>query len=474
MEQILTKYPFSGFLETRIGGRPENQDSFGYVETPDGLLVIVCDGMGGGPGGKIASSIAVEVIKQSVLESSHHFQSREEALKTAVDRAHDALLRKMQEVPALRGMGTTIAALYINYESAVVLHIGDSRIYKLRDGSKMYRTQDHSMVGDMVRSGTLTEEQARLSAQANIITRAIGIEGKCIPVFDEIPFEKGDRFVLCSDGIWGAMPESQLIKNLSERRSLANIVESLSNKVDSLGHDKGNHHDNLTLVMVDTKIDSKLKEKMNRKAKMIIAAISLLLIISVIFNMVQSCSKSKSLSRESEIENLEKIKQDQNDTIKELRKQIDILNKKGKKTNNEKIPSSNDKGQLPDESNQRVKDSQKSEDNTEDPAASTESSTADFNKEIEAVIASMRDLLNIHKPTQNACTQGVEKLIDNINKKINGLVNKYTEKKDVLNELLITDKIYVEEDKGVSRYILTKPCQKIVNNKIQRAKELLN
>ena len=59
MEQILTKYPFSGFLETRIGGRPENQDSFGYVETPDGLLVIVCDGMGGGPGGKIASSIAV-------------------------------------------------------------------------------------------------------------------------------------------------------------------------------------------------------------------------------------------------------------------------------------------------------------------------------------------------------------------------------------------------------------------------------
>lgn len=479
MEQILTKYSFSGFLESRIGGRPENQDSFGYVETPDGLLIIVCDGMGGGPGGKIASSTAVDVIKQSVVESSSFHQSREDALKLAIERAHAALLNKMQEVPALGGMGTTIAALYINNESAVVLHIGDSRIYKLRDGAKMFRTQDHSMVGDMVRNGTITEEQARLSAQANIITRAIGVDGKSQPDIDIIPFEKGDRFVLCSDGIWGAMPESQLIKHFSEHRSLANIVEFISNKVDSMGRDNGNHHDNLTLAMVETKIDSKLKEKMNRKAKIIIGTIGFLLIVSVIFNMVQSCSNKNNLSREHEIEELETALQEKDteiqtwkDSVERFKKQEEKI--KEKNTENEILVQQNNELKQQIKKLQLEKDSKKDEGPKVAPPPSNGQNISNFSSEINTIIEMLGKLMNTSDPNQYSCVKDVDKKQKDINNKLNNLKKRYPNKQQQLSELHV-EKLDESVDliRPTNVYQLTRQGQTIVNQKIQKAKQLL-
>lgn len=481
MEQILTKYPFSGFLETRIGGRPENQDSFGYIETPDGLLVIVCDGMGGGPGGKTASSITVEVVKQSVLESSHLHQSREEALKLAVERAHVALLNKMQEVPALRGMGTTIAALYINHESAVVLHIGDSRIYKLRDATKVFRTQDHSMVGDMVRGGTLTEEQARLSAQANIITRAIGIDGKSIPDFDIVPYEKGDRFVLCSDGIWGAMPEPQLIKHFSEHRSLANIVESLSNKVDSLGRDKGNHHDNLTLAMVETKIDSKLKEKMNRKAKMIIGAVGLLLIVSVIFNMIQSCSNSKNLSRANEIEELETtLKQKDSeiqawkDSVEEVKQREVQLMKEMNKIRDE-IRRNKYLEQRMDGLDSLLNNLQKQQSrNYRGNDSSSSSAISDFDKALQEIIKGLQGLLQLNEKDESALKTQIEKKKKVINGELDKMGKEFPDRK----QSIVAIKSTIDWEK-INKYRgqdgrLTQSGQHQINEMISKIKKSNN
>ena len=446
MEQILTKYPFSGFLESRIGGRSENQDSFGYIETPDGLLVIVCDGMGGGPGGKTASSTVVEVVRQSVLESSNLHKSREDALKIAVERAHEVLLNKMQEFPSLKGMGTTIAALYINNESAVLLHIGDSRLYKIRGSEKVFRTQDHSMVGEMVRNGTLTEEQARLSAQANIITRAIGIDGKSQADIDIIPFEKGDRFVLCSDGIWGAMPEVQLIKHFSERRSLANIVESISNKVDAMGRDKGNHHDNLTLAMIETKIDSKLKEKMNRKAKMIIGTVGILLIVSLIFNMVQSCSKSKEMSRENEIEELEVTIQKKDSEIQAWKDSVDQFKQKeekieDKELENEKLIQQNLelKQRIEQLHSDLQKTPKKNEEHKTTPTPSNEPETSSFNSELNLIIKLMKDLLGINGSNELACVKSVAGKQKEITTKLEALKRKNPDKKEKLDELLIVN-----------------------------------
>lgn len=287
---LISNLPFFGFAESRQGGRLENQDSMGCSDTPLGFLVLVCDGMGGGPGGKTASLIATQTIIE-FLKSCEPEKDRKDALSEAINAANDAVLRKVESAPDLKGMGTTVVALLINKESAVVANVGDSRLYKLKGFEKSFRTQDHSLVAEMVRNGRLTEEQARLSAQSNIITRAIGSEnGSCKPNLYELAYETGDRFVLCTDGIWGAMPEKVLLRKFTQRGQVQKIVETIAMEVDEHGMANGNHHDNLTLAMVQTEDKSKLKENMTKKGKLIVMVLAVLLVLSFVSNIRQTIS----------------------------------------------------------------------------------------------------------------------------------------------------------------------------------------
>lgn len=287
---LISNLPFFGFAESRQGGRPENQDSMGCSDTPLGFLVLVCDGMGGGPGGKTASLIATQTIIEFV-KSCNPETDRQKALTEAIFAANEAVLKKAESIPELTGMGTTVIALLINQESAVVANVGDSRLYKLKGLEKTFRTQDHSLVADMVRKKSLTEEQARLSAQSNVITRAIGSgNGNCQPNLYELAYEKGDRFVLCTDGIWGSMPEKVLLRKFTQRGQVHKIVEAVAMEVDEHGMANGNHHDNLTLAMVQTKDKSKLKENMTKKGKLIVMALAVLLVLSFVFNIRQTIS----------------------------------------------------------------------------------------------------------------------------------------------------------------------------------------
>ena len=149
------------------------------------------------------------------------------------------------------------------------------------------------MVFEMVAQGVITEEQARLSAQSNVITRALGIQPDVEVEVHEVPYEKGDRFVLCTDGIHGTMPEKDLIKMLSDKkRKLGAMVDDVATYVDNLGRSSGGGHDNLTLAVVEMSINSKMKTKMTKQAKTIIGGLLALIIISVILNLVQCSSAS--------------------------------------------------------------------------------------------------------------------------------------------------------------------------------------
>lgn len=128
------RYQLRGIAVSKQGGRPENQDDVGWVDTPLGFLAVVCDGMGGGPGGKTASYIAKNVFLTEMVNASPQ-ASRVEALKRAVSKANDALYQKMDEVPSLKGMGSTLVAVLISEQSALVTHLGDSRCYQIRDGA---------------------------------------------------------------------------------------------------------------------------------------------------------------------------------------------------------------------------------------------------------------------------------------------------------------------------------------------------
>ncbi len=277
----------TAFADSRIGGREENQDSFGAAITPLGFLMTVCDGMGGGPGGLTASTIAVNEIIKGVKEADQE-NTTENNLIRAVRRANKAILDRAQDAPELQGMGSTCTAVLITGRNAVIAHVGDSRVYQFRGHKKVFRTFDHSMVFELVEKKVLTEEQARLSQQSNVITRALGITDDVKVDIDIVPYKHGDRFLLCSDGIHGSMPEKELIKMATDKSIvLGKLVDLIATDVDEIGRTKGAHHDNLTLIMADTLIDSEDIVPISTRDKHIIYIICLLIVIGMLFGIVK-------------------------------------------------------------------------------------------------------------------------------------------------------------------------------------------
>ena len=264
MTTITTKYPFVGNVDTRIGGRDENQDNAGFVDTPLGLLLVVCDGMGGGPGGRAASQQAVDTILDLLVDVSPS-TPRDQALKYAIEKANDTIYSNAKNILELRGMGTTVAAVIVNEQSAVIAHVGDSRIYLLRRGDIIYRSNDHSLVANLVREHKITEEEARNHPRSNVITMALGIRPDIEPEIDEISFQCGDRFILCTDGIWGAMPQHELIISLSRAMGISELTTNILEEIDALENAAGGGHDNMTLAVLDATFDSAVK-KTNKTA----------------------------------------------------------------------------------------------------------------------------------------------------------------------------------------------------------------
>lgn len=324
----------SAFAESRIGGRSENQDSFGWKDTKRGYLVTVCDGMGGGPGGKSASTIAVREIIEGI-DTADESEETVNVIIKAVRRANMAIIEVGNEDKKLKGMGSTATVLLLTERCAYVAHVGDSRVYQLRGKRKVFRTFDHSMVFEMVAQGIITEEQARLSAQSNIITRALGIEPDLKVEVHQLPYERGDRFLLCSDGIHGTMPEKELIRlATSRKRRLGVVTDDLATIVDNTGMDTGGGHDNLTLAIVEVKKDSKLKPKMTRQTKIIMMGLVALIALSLALNIVLLCRKNPGVTVTNEKgENVALLKDSlakQNAKIVSLTDSLSKINKKNK------------------------------------------------------------------------------------------------------------------------------------------------
>ena len=323
MNAIKTAMPFAGYWDTRQGGRPENQDSCGFLDTDKGLIAVVCDGMGGGPAGRLASTIAVQKIVEYVVNAPQDMP-RTEMVAQAIEYAHQSIHAKVAETPAVRGMGSTATVVLINDHSAILGHVGDSRIYQFRRGRKIFRTADHSMVGELVRNGTLTEEQARLSSQSNIITKALGSKLSNLAEVTERPYEKGDRFMLCTDGIWGALPEPELVKKVAKTVSLSGAVDGIVLDVDEIGRKNGNKHDNLTIALLETKKDSLLKEKMSKTTLRTLIGLAVICLVSIILNFVLLFQQSSDKD-DSEMEALLVENEARGNRIRNLEDSINVL-----------------------------------------------------------------------------------------------------------------------------------------------------
>lgn len=240
---------------TCIGGRKENQDSMFIKSNPSTLVCSVCDGMGGMNGGAIASGLAV----MSMLEAANGLQAAdvsEELLKNFILDANTAVYTKAASDQTLLGMGTTATLLIITKEAAWLAHVGDSRIYQIRDGKKIYRTFDHSRVFELVEAGVMTEEDARNSNFSNVITRALGIRPRVEVSLAKVSYKKGDRFILCCDGIWNCLPEKKVINMFDKHKHAVREADFLIESIDAIGKKKGGDHDNMTVAIIDMKEDS--------------------------------------------------------------------------------------------------------------------------------------------------------------------------------------------------------------------------
>lgn len=228
--------------------RAENQDMFACDRLSDtAVYAVVCDGMGGVGGGKIASNMTVDTISGRI--ASQYRENMPQAsilnlLESAVDAANVVVLDKALEDVELAGMGTTLVAAVVDGNYALAVHVGDSRLYMLHDGILRQVTVDHSVVQEMVEKGQITIEEARCHPRKHFITRAIGVEGNVRPDFETFELEDGDMLLLCTDGLTNMLTDGEI-----EAIMQTNAAETLPKILVETANEKGGE-DNITVVVI--------------------------------------------------------------------------------------------------------------------------------------------------------------------------------------------------------------------------------
>jgi serine/threonine protein phosphatase PrpC len=237
--------------------RSNNEDNFGY-DSRYGIYVV-CDGMGGQAAGEVASKIGVDTILTyyrtstrsgkfpAVGDQADGVTDRANHLGSAIQLANQAVFETATHHAAQRGMGSTVVAVSTEGSGSFfsVGHVGDSRIYLVRNGDIEQLTNDHSLVMEQVRRGLITLAEARVSKMGNIIIRALGTEATTKPDLDDKMAMPGDVLVLCSDGLTRHVPDDAIAEVVSHTSDLQRAVELL---VDAAKD--GGGEDNITCLLL--------------------------------------------------------------------------------------------------------------------------------------------------------------------------------------------------------------------------------
>ena len=238
------------YAETDIGMiRKINQDSYYISEESDNYkLCILADGMGGYTGGEIASRLAcvstANYIKENFEEDKKY--TKEELMqlvKNAMNYANKNVYGKSKEQLELEQMGTTLEVCLIYNNRAFIGHIGDSRIYRIRQEFMKKITTDHSYVQKLVKDGTITKEEAIHHPKKNMLMKALGCEEEIEPDITVKGFNAGDVILICSDGLTNMIAEQEIYNIVKQNQE--NAVQNLVRKANELGG-----YDNITVILI--------------------------------------------------------------------------------------------------------------------------------------------------------------------------------------------------------------------------------
>jgi len=220
--------------------RENNEDSFGYWEPANdadfatlGRLVVVADGMGGHEGGQIASRLAVDALTKAYAEST--LADPQERLVSALQDAHRRIQERAKQDTVLNSMGTTCTAFALIGARLYFVHIGDSRLYLLREGKLRILSRDHTLIRQLLEKGVIRPEQAQNHPQKHVLTSALGVPGEEIEI-DALPsplaLQRNDVLMICTDGLWGQMESDEIEQVLASQspnaacRSLVDLAKN--------------------------------------------------------------------------------------------------------------------------------------------------------------------------------------------------------------------------------------------------------
>ncbi len=218
--------------------RQGNEDNY-FVRAP---LFVVADGMGGAQAGEVASEMAVQSFESGIPDGTSPADGLRHLIEEANRRIHERSRTEQQRA----GMGTTVTAAYVGDDAVTVAHVGDSRCYLIRGGEVQRLTKDHSLVGELVDRGKLTEEQAESHPQRSVITRALGPEPNVQVDVEEFSARDGDLFMVCSDGLTSMVREPKLKPLLLQEDDRP--LEALGRELIAAANAAGGR-DNITVVL---------------------------------------------------------------------------------------------------------------------------------------------------------------------------------------------------------------------------------
>ncbi|MFF0825671.1 Stp1/IreP family PP2C-type Ser/Thr phosphatase [Brevibacillus sp. NPDC003359] len=246
-------------MKSHVGRvRQVNEDYYDCVTDLNGrVLAIVADGMGGHQAGDIASRLAVERIVKELrhLDGDLEAEDVREQLMNAVLHANKEVYEYALEHPECSGMGTTVVAALFDQSSVITAHIGDSRLYFYNQDGLVMKTEDHSLVNELVKSGQITAEEASVHPHRNVIMRSLGTEPDVLIDLGQFDWLEGDIVLICSDGLSNKVSHSSLEESLQKQISLQAKVDGLVQEALDAGGE-----DNITLVAVRNTLDAGQEE----------------------------------------------------------------------------------------------------------------------------------------------------------------------------------------------------------------------
>jgi len=215
-----------------------------YALAPELGLYLVADGMGGHTAGQVASELAADAALQAIRALEGASASLAEKLRYAVASANRAIYTMAREKPELAGMGTTLVCLLSGQGRAALAHVGDSRAYLVRGERIRQLTDDHSIVGELLRRNEISEDAAKEHPHRHVLTRALGVRRAVEPDLAELTPQAGDLFVLCSDGLTNHVEDHEIAKAVTQEEDLQEACERLIDLANGRGGE-----DNTTIIV---------------------------------------------------------------------------------------------------------------------------------------------------------------------------------------------------------------------------------